>query len=644
MLNFDNSITISIVNEDLKKSGLDDEIITAGTTNENTKKDRILDFVNQDKTINIKGLIQKLESRNLDQREHDFEMTKLQIQLAVLPLFETGDIVELATYVNIDSVLKKGCSCIGVDPNDMILEDFIMSMGYSNAHGAHIFFGINPRRPEWRKKRKEDGSPRCARNEDVLMARCLAADFDHMTVEQAETRRVAAGLPLPSLIVNSGHGVHEYWRMKEPITDMELWSNYQARLSMALGSDPAIKDPKRYLRLPGFFNTKAPKAFCDVVMTTSERWYDISEIQLPDKPMRTRSTCEVLSINRFRGSEEEGKDKYSRSTKYFVESGAPEGERNQALFKAAADMAGCGTPIEEASDLLTGAALSSGLRMDEIGGTIRSAYSKPRTPTLSQFPLKEIIEWDRNEQEGDARLFVEQFLGQMVFDHAAGKWYIWNEHYWIEDRENSALTKLQAVVDFYRKICEEVSMVRIDSISKSDKAQADEAEKALKILIQKIRKLQKVAWREDVLILAAAGKDRLGITGEEWDRNPWLLGFKNGVMDLQTGKIRAGMPTDYIKTIVPHDWEEIKTPAPEWEKFLLSVFDEDQEMVDYLQRWFGYSITGTTKEHILPIFYGIGRNGKGTILEIIGHVLGDLAGPIRGVLSAKLLERKGFPG
>ena len=62
------------------------------------------------------------------------------------------------------------------------------------------------------------------------------------------------------------------------------------------------------------------------------------------------------------------------------------------------------------------------------------------------------------------------------------------------------------------------------------------------------------------------------------------------------------------------------------EKFLFEIFQEDKDLTDYIQRLFGYSITGKTTEHILPILWGQGRNGKGTLLEILQYVLGPRQG------------------
>lgn len=50
----------------------------------------------------------------------------------------------------------------------------------------------------------------------IRTVRVLWTDIDHVTVDEARQRIAQAGLPTPSIIVNSGHGVHVYWLLDTP--------------------------------------------------------------------------------------------------------------------------------------------------------------------------------------------------------------------------------------------------------------------------------------------------------------------------------------------------------------------------------------------------------------------------------------------
>ena len=68
------------------------------------------------------------------------------------------------------------------------------------------------------------------------------------------------------------------------------------------------------------------------------------------------------------------------ATLYFINKGAPAGERNSRLFTCACDLNGRGYTEQEAIDLLIRPAMNSGLTPVEIEQSIKSAYSKPRMP------------------------------------------------------------------------------------------------------------------------------------------------------------------------------------------------------------------------------------------------------------------------
>lgn len=147
------------------------------------------------------------------------------------------------------------------------LAEVAESLLNDNQHSQHIYVGANPRRAQ-------GGS----RSRDVACARCLFVDFDGIEPDAARDRWHEAGLPMPTLMIGSGHGVHAYWRLAEPITDLSLWSALQKKLIALLDSDSAIHDPARIMRLPGFINHKQPVAVCSITDDDSARIYDLKSL------------------------------------------------------------------------------------------------------------------------------------------------------------------------------------------------------------------------------------------------------------------------------------------------------------------------------------------------------------------------------
>jgi putative DNA primase/helicase len=136
--------------------------------------------------------------------------------------------------------------------------------------------------------------------------------------------------------------------------------------------------------------------------------------------------------------------------------------------------------------------------------------------------------------------------------------------------------------------------------------------------------LQSRARIADVLALARAGDAGLSTAGDSWDMNPMLLACQNAVVDLTTGQGRAGQPGDMIKTVAPVEWRGLDAPCTLWEKAIKDIFPQD--VIDYVQKIMGYSITGRITHHFLVICHGAGSNGKSLFFETLGSgVLGDYA-------------------
>ena len=89
-------------------------------------------------------------------------------------------------------------------------------------------------------------------------------------------------LPPPSIVVDSGHGRHLYWLVREPVEvtpeNRPLFKAVNRGLALAVGGDPACCDLARILRLPGFLNWKLPAAEVRV-LDVNERRYSLAELQ-----------------------------------------------------------------------------------------------------------------------------------------------------------------------------------------------------------------------------------------------------------------------------------------------------------------------------------------------------------------------------
>ena len=222
---------------------------------------------------------------------------------------------------------------------------------------THAYFGANPR--------KAAGGSTL---DGVLLARCLFADFDGGTsVEQAKIRITDANLPAPTAIVETGNGCHAWWRLSEPIIDAKNFTQLQKSLAARLGSDKAVVDFPRIMRLPGFINWKYPtQPRAKLIEVDAGRVYEVLEFE--EAKIATQSM--------------------SALSRRFLETGycLPAGRR-QTVFTVACDLHARGWDREHAARLLMVQAAALGLDADALADLprqIRNAFGKERTPIIDR--------------------------------------------------------------------------------------------------------------------------------------------------------------------------------------------------------------------------------------------------------------------
>ena len=160
-------------------------------------------------------------------------------------VYEADDIVEIR-YIWPKDVLGGGHpSSIWHLAKD--LPQHAEEMSTMNNYGWGVYCGVNPRK---------DFNLRS--DENILLARTLFFDFDdiesgdgHGSTDILLERLDDKDLPKPTLIINSGHGFHCYWRLTTPLRDLKKWADIQKGLIDTINSDRAVKNPERVMRLPG---------------------------------------------------------------------------------------------------------------------------------------------------------------------------------------------------------------------------------------------------------------------------------------------------------------------------------------------------------------------------------------------------------
>ena len=278
--------------------------------------------------------------------------------------------------------------------------------------------------------------------------------------------------------------------------------------------------------------------------------------------------------------------------------------------------------------------------------TFTSEPEPEREPEAVQIPSAEILRALQRNEDGDADLYIRLHRGRLTYDHAEAAWYFWQGHHWEIDATEQALAGVAEVADLYVSEMKRQAWARAGAEKTGQTRAAETARNLETLLAKRVRDLQTIRRKQAVLHLARAGADTLGISGDEWDRDPLSLPVVNGVIDLRTGDFRTGYPSDYFKTFAPTHWQGIDAQRPNWEAFLFSTFGGDAALISFMARLLGYAITGKTTEASLPIGHGAGRNGKTVLVQAVADVMGpDLAGPIEAemLLESRFTRQSGGP-
>jgi P4 family phage/plasmid primase-like protien len=129
------------------------------------------------------------------------------------------------------------------------------------------------------------------------------------------------------------------------------------------------------------------------------------------------------------------------------------------------------------------------------------------------------------------------------------------------------------------------------------------------------------------MVSLARTESGVQVLPSDLDINPWLFNVENGTVDLRTGELRPHRRRDLITKLTPVRFGR-DTECPTWLSFLDQILGGDRDLVTFLQRVVGYSLTGSTAEQILLLLYGTGANGKSTFLNVLKEVLGEYAAQI----------------
>jgi putative DNA primase/helicase len=243
-----------------------------------------------------------------------------------------------------------------------------------------------------------------------------------------------------------------------------------------------------------------------------------------------------------------------------------------------------------------------------------SPEASPNLPPQTAGAEPDLLSQQHNDHGNSERL-IALHGRNLRYNHTIKRWLIWDERRWQIDEVRKAYKLAKGATLLFLK----------QAIEHGDEDGERFARQSLN--------------HQKVSAMLASAECEKPITPPDLDRDPFLLNCSNGTLNLKTGELRAHRREDHITKLVNINYR----PEAECSLFLLFLHrimgdspdasqadgDRAERIVNYLQKVFGYSLTGDVSEKVIFCFFGNGNNGKTTLLEAIRFLLWDYSAQLQ---------------
>jgi putative DNA primase/helicase len=207
---------------------------------------------------------------------------------------------------------------------------------------------------------------------------------------------------------------------------------------------------------------------------------------------------------------------------------------------------------------------------------------------------------------GNALGFVDQCGSGIRYVSTRRRWLLWNSTRWVWDHRDEIVCRAQGY-----------ARSRLDAATKITDEDRRKREVQYALRMGDAAKIR-------AMIELAQSDPRVAVAESDLDTEPYLLGVRNGVVDLRTGQLRTARQADMITKSAGTVFDGT-AECPLWLKFLDRVLASDQSLIRYVQKAVGCSLTGDIGEQCFHFLHGGGCNGKSTFIEVIQALLGEYA-------------------
>lgn len=294
-------------------------------------------------------------------------------------------------------------------------------------------------------------------------------------------------------------------------------------------------------------------------------------------------------------------------------------------------------------------------------------YEKVRNKTIDYFLEKTIrpnsITTKSDDRSGCGDTDIAKVLYE-VYKHMFvcpgiknNDWYQYNENRWC--KVDSGTTLRRAISDKIRDLYNDKAasfMVNMVVHGENKENLEDQSTKRSKRILAIIARLSDCNSKDKIMKEAR----ELFYDNEflqKLDENPYLLCFKNGVVDFKEKIFRKGRPDDYISMSTHINYVTLNPTIhqpiiDEINDFMNKLFPV-KELCEYMWDHLASTLIGRSTNQTFNMYIGIGQNGKSVLINLMEKVLGDYKGDVPltlvtekrgkvGGLTPEIVELKGI--
>lgn len=216
------------------------------------------------------------------------------------------------------------------------------------------------------------------------------------------------------------------------------------------------------------------------------------------------------------------------------------------------------------------------------------------------------------DDTGNAERFRDYSQGVMKYNYDSKKWMAYDGKRWVADEGMRSKQMVDEVIkEMTNEPLFEVEGIPVETLQK-----------------ERYRHIKETRNHNKKVNMLKEAHHLLSIRNKDFDKDLYSFNVQNGYIDLKNNKLLPHDKEQYLSKISKTSMEDT-SDCPQWEKYLNDIFEDNQELISFVKRCIGYTLSGSTKEQVMFMLNGDGSNGKSIMISILNMIFGDYARNIK---------------